>query len=62
MPPPVAVRLIEGVLQSIIEIPVLFKIAALGVVLFEVIDMLADELQPFNPVTVTTYTPGAVRV
>jgi hypothetical protein len=51
--PPVAVTLIEEVKQLRTVVPVLFVIAAVGAVVFEVIVTLELAVHPLAPVTVT---------
>ena len=56
--PPVALRLMEVVLQVNIVVPVRLVMAAVGGVVFCVIIVFAVAVQPFVPVTVTVYVPG----
>ena len=60
--PPVAVRLIEVVVQLSTVVPVLFVIPAVGGVLLWVMVMEAVAVQPLAPVTVTVYVFGAVTL
>jgi hypothetical protein len=48
-----------GVLQSSAK-PLLFEIAAVGVVVSKVVAALAVAVQPFEPVTVTVYVAAVV--
>jgi hypothetical protein len=48
-----------GVLQSSAK-PLLFEIAAVGVVLSKVVVALAVAVHPFEPVTVTVYVAAVV--
>jgi len=54
--------LIVGVVHVNTVVPVLFVIPAVGVVIFLVTVMLAVDVQPLAPVTVTVYVPGAVML
>ena len=58
VPPPVAVTLIDVVPQVRTVVPELLMMAAVGVVIFCVIVMLASSVQPLAEVTVTVYVPG----
>jgi hypothetical protein len=58
--PPVAVTLIEVVVQVSSVTPVLFVMAAVGAAVFSVITMLFVSVQPFAFVTVTVYVPAAI--
>ena len=58
--PPVAVTLIDVVVQVNSVTPVLLVIPAVGAVVFDVTVMLAVEIQPLAPVTVTVYVPADV--
>ena len=58
VPPPVAVKLIEVLIQSIWVTPVLLVIPTVGAVMSFVIDMLSVSVHPFEPVTVTMYVPA----
>ncbi len=58
--PPVAVTLIEDNAQVKTVEPELFVMPAVGAVISCVIVMLEVAVQPFDPVTVTVYVPGAV--
>ena len=60
--PPVAVTLIAVVEQVSSVEPVLFVMPAVGGVEFSVTVMLAVEVQPLEPVTVTVYVPAAVML
>ena len=53
MPPPVAVTLIDVVVQLRTVVPVLFVIPAVGTEGSEVTVMLDVDVQPLDPVTVT---------
>ena len=48
-----------GVVQEITVVPVLLVIAAVGIVVFNVVIMLEVAVQPFYAVTVTVYVPAA---
>ena len=50
-----------GVLQSSAK-PLLLAIAAVGVVLSNVVVALAVAVQPSDPVTVTVYVPAVVTI
>ena len=56
--PPVAVTLIDVVEHVNTVEAVLLVIPAVGAVIFWVTVMLAVEVHPFDPVTVTVYVPG----
>jgi hypothetical protein len=58
--PPVAVTLIEVVVHVNSVTPVLLVMPAIGAVVFDVTMMLAVEVQPLAPVTVTVYVPADV--
>ena len=60
--PPVAVTLIDVVVQVNSVTPVLLLIPAVGTATSCVVVMLAVDVQPLEPVTVTVYVPGAVML
>ena len=57
---PVAVTLIDVLVQVNSVDPVLFVIPAIGAFIFCVMVILDVDVQPLAPVTVTVYVPGAV--
>ena len=54
--------MIVGVVHVNTVVPVLFVMPAVGVVTSLVTVMLAVDVQPLAPVTVTVYVPGAVML
>ena len=53
MPPPVPVTLIDGLVQLITKVPVLFVIPAVGGVVLPLVVIAAVAVQALDPVTVT---------
>jgi hypothetical protein len=61
VPPPLAVKVVLGIVQDKAK-PLLFVIATVGTVLSKVVVALAVAVQPFGLVTVTVNVPAVVTV